>query len=520
VINFYFKKNKNINKCIVSAILTVSLVATPLFLVNTHETKAFDAVTVVGGLGTVQDTLSAGFNSVSAAADTVTSSSISSLAFKEYVLDPVAFFVAKAAINVITESTVNWINGGFDGNPAFVDDFGGFLREVADRSTAQFIEGTALELLCSPWRANIRVALSIPSGFRQEVACTLSDIVANIDNFVNGDFRQGGWGGWFQLTTRPNNNPYSLYISSASQLDSRIARQQSLDRDQLNWGRGFLSYKKCDEGGQPTTPGGGPGAPTNCKIVTPGAVIEDQLANVLGSSVRQLELADEFNEIIGALLNQLVLRVVGGAGGGLRGARTSFTSQLGSASGGTDLTSIKNSTIRAINKEINGEIDYRNVKQITLNAALASENLLANLQVCYANKLTDLSLNLTSAEEALAQTRMSNASSTIASQVIPIKTLLENDVDVSDQNLATLNKMSGDVESSTNATQVNVHANILSELIQNGSLNSTSLDTLYAQREQDTITAQMSSLNATTNTQITECQNFPPPPAPVIPPTT
>ena len=127
--------------------------------------------------------------------------------FKEFTLDSIFLNTAKVSINVLTESIVNWINRGFDGNPAFVDDFGGFLREVADRETAQFIEGTALELLCSPWRANIKVALSLPTGYREEVACTLSDIVANMDNFVKGDFRQGGWGGWFQLTTRPNNNP-------------------------------------------------------------------------------------------------------------------------------------------------------------------------------------------------------------------------------------------------------------------------------------------------------------------------
>ncbi|MBT3283039.1 hypothetical protein HN375_02690, partial [bacterium] len=204
---------------------------------------------------------------------------------KEKVLDSGGIFgvgghvLAKTAINVLTESIVNWINRGFDGNPAFVDDFGGFLREIADRETSLFIEGTSLELLCSPWRANIKVALSLPTGYREEVACTLSDIVANMDNFVHGDFSQGGWGGWFQLTTRPNNNPYSLYISSASELDSRIARQQGIDREQLAWGQGFLSKQDCDPPGS-----------QNCKTVTPGTVINSQLEKVLNTSLTQLEL--------------------------------------------------------------------------------------------------------------------------------------------------------------------------------------------------------------------------------------
>ena len=48
---------------------------------------------------------------------------------------------------------------------------------------------------------------------------------------------------------------------------------------------------------------------------TPGSVIESQLSNVLGSGLRQLELADEFDEMVGALVGQMVKNVVFGAQG-------------------------------------------------------------------------------------------------------------------------------------------------------------------------------------------------------------
>jgi len=434
---------------------------------------------------------------------------------KEKVLDSGGIFgvgghvLAKTAINVLTESIVNWINRGFDGNPAFVDDFGGFLREIADRETSLFIEGTSLELLCSPWRANIKVALSLPTGYREEVACTLSDIVANMDNFVHGDFSQGGWGGWFQLTTRPNNNPYSLYISSASELDSRIARQQGIDREQLAWGQGFLSKQDCDPPGS-----------QNCKTVTPGTVINSQLEKVLNTSLTQLELADEFDEIVGALMQQLIKKAFTSSRG-LRGlsdstsGQTSFTSQLGISKEVEDLDRVKEGALLDIDGYIDDETDYKDIKQATLNSVLASEVLLLNVTSCYAGKLTG---SLTSANEDIARARINTASSTITTQITPTKTSLENNTKESGLNLDTLSAYKINILNASNSSEVGGLSNNLSNLVLSGKLNTS--DTFSAQEQQATITAQMSALNATTNAQITECQNFPPPPPPIIPPTT
>jgi len=421
------------------------------------------------------------------------------------------YTVARTAINVLTESVVNWINRGFDGNPAFVDDFGGFLREIADRETAHFIEGSALELLCSPWRANIKVALSLPTGYREEVACTLSDIVANMDDFVHGDFSQGGWGGWFQLTTRPNNNPYSLYISSASELDSRIAQQQSIDREQLAWGQGFLSKQKCD-----TLPDG----TQSCKTVTPGTVINSQLEKVLNTNLTQLELADEFDEVVGALMQQLLSRTLT-SNRGLRGlseggdGQTSFTSQVGGSTGGVSLSETRESALLDLDSSIDEETDYRDVKQATLNSVLASEVLLLNVTSCYAGKLAG---SLSSANEDIAQARINNTSSTITAQITPTKTSIERDIAESDQNLDTLNTFKTNILNADTVQAVGTLGKDLANLMLGGKLNTS--DIFNAQEEQSIITAQMSALNATTNAQITECQNFPPPPPPIIPPTT
>ena len=59
--------------------------------------------------------------------------------------------------------------------------------------------------------------------------------------------------------------------------------------------------KGCDSGYQK--------AITRCETVTPGSLLNDSLSQVLGSSFRELELADEFNEIFTALVGALATAI-------------------------------------------------------------------------------------------------------------------------------------------------------------------------------------------------------------------
>ena len=195
--------------------------------------------------------------------------------------------------------------------------------------------------------------------------------------------------------------------------------------------------------------------------------------------------------------------------------QTSFTSQLGTSREVEDLDRIKEGALLDIDGYIDDETDYKNVKQATLNSVLASEVLLLNLISCYQGKIVG---GLSTANEDIAQDRISTASSTIATQITPTKTSVGGDINESSQNLDILNTTKTNILNASTASEVGGLSNNISNLVLSGQLNTS--DIFDAQTEQATVTAQMSSLNATTNTQITECQNFPPPPAPVIPPTT
>jgi len=424
-------------------------------------------------------------------------------------LDKFAWMAVDASIWKLTRSTVNWINSGFEGGPAYVTDFGGFLKDIADDEIGSFIEGSALAFLCDPLDIKFSLMLKYAVPFEKEVECTLSDVIDNIDDFINGDFGRGGWDGWMELTTKPKNNRYGAYLSSAAELEARIQFSQFEESKVIEFGSGFFSHKKCEE-----LPPGFVGPP-RCEIVTPGSVIEKRLNSALGSGQRRLEVADEVNEILSAALGQILKDIFGGLQDGLRGfsegssSRPSYIDSIREEDV-VDLSGIIDDLITGINTEIREETNYKNIKQGTLNSALASEILLEQLTSCYENKI--LTGSLSTSNKAIAQERIDSASTTVTTQITPVKTSIEENIAQANQNITDLEELSDNIAKAQTLEQVNSFKSSTSAL--EGRLNDYDIFTL--QEEQSIITTQMSALNAITQTQITECQAFPPPPIPIV----
>lgn len=271
-------------------------------------------------------------------------------------MDTIAIAVVKHILERIVDSTTNWINNGFNGNPAYVTDPKQYFADIADGIAGNYIAGSDLNFLCSPFQTQIRLALR-KSYQLPPLQCTLTRVVGNIDAFYN-DFSQGGWDGWFAMTQNSSNNPYGAYLDAQIELDSRIAEKLGLEKEQLDWGRGFLSWSECEvvnppmwiDSVGPEEPGTLPSrkldprhvpgrAEGECikqgPIKTPGVVIESQLENVLGTGVRQLELADEFDELIGALLGQLLEKSVFSAKGLFSAPKVASGSSGGGTGGGS-----------------------------------------------------------------------------------------------------------------------------------------------------------------------------------------
>lgn len=283
-------------------------------------------------------------STASAAYDAITSFASNSLWMKENLLDGIGWMLAKNILSQMTSSIVNWINTGFKGSPAFVQDLEGFLTNVADQTIGNYIQelGGPLSFICSPFQLDVRIALSASyartrDGLPVAESCTLSGALANIENFMDGDFSQGGWEAWFNITTKPEiYTPYGNLLTAETQGAIRIVNAKNEETKILDFGNGFLSAKVCEavHGANTTT--------QNCFISTPGKVIEEALTFQLSTGPQSLIAADEINEIVMALFSQISQQVVTGAAGllglsagtgvtypGYTGG--SYTSQSGSA---------------------------------------------------------------------------------------------------------------------------------------------------------------------------------------------
>jgi uncharacterized repeat protein (TIGR02543 family) len=208
-------------------------------------------------------------------------------------LDQLGWCLANSAIDQIGAATVQWINSGFQGSPVFVEDPVQFFMDIADAQAGAFFAELGGGFLCQPLQNIVRINLantynSQISQFSDTAQCSFSAVAGNFEQFVSG--QSFSWDDWFSYSQNPYNNEMGATIFGQVELDRRIASLVGLEKNKLDWSGGFFSITDKETG----------------KIITPGKVVEDKINEKLGSSQRRLEVADEFNEVVAALVNQLI----------------------------------------------------------------------------------------------------------------------------------------------------------------------------------------------------------------------
>lgn len=269
---------------------------------------------------------------------------------KAYVLDGLAWTVTNRIIERLTASTVQWINSGFKGNPAFITNPEAYFKNMGDNLAGEFIfTQPALNFLCEPFQAKIRLALteSYAPDPNARWQCTLSDVVGNFDGLMQ-DFSKGGWEGFIELSQRPQNNPLGAYLQAEAEMSRSMAELIGFKQNEISQGSGFLSYKKCARYGvamkrivQEAGTTREVTDPAPCleeETVTPGSVIEKQLNQSLGAGKNRLNVATQINQIVGALISELTEKALKGLRDLARPESTgqkSFQEQLNQASMGS-----------------------------------------------------------------------------------------------------------------------------------------------------------------------------------------
>lgn len=273
-----------------------------------------------GALGNiVYDPSNTAQSTLSAVADTASWT-------KNNVLDGIAWSLAKATVSGMVSSLIDWVNSGFEGKPAFVEDLGGFLLNVADQEIGNVINdlGGIGSFICAPFRLDVQIAVATQyaeyrGGDAEQSApsCTLTGIIDNIEGFISGVDPGNGLADWLTITATPQTyTPYGAVLSAQATARARLINAQGEEIKLLEFGGGFLSQSVCQ-----TIEGT---SEQDCSITTPGKIVQEALSFNLDSGRQSLVEADEINELIGALFGQLANKAITGVAGllGLSGGNS------------------------------------------------------------------------------------------------------------------------------------------------------------------------------------------------------
>ncbi|MFA6340879.1 MAG: hypothetical protein WCX27_01390 [Candidatus Paceibacterota bacterium] len=352
---------QNLTKKIALFIAVSILSTSSIFLLTPKKTNAFlgvgdvsvTSVVDISDPGTVAfyGTAGTALSSIAAAqAKQLYAPSIWDIARKEGIepaLSALAKDVARGLIQKIVESTVNWINTGFQGRPAFIADTDKFLLNSADQVVGEMLfNDPSLNFLCQPFQLQVKLALGLGYSnqqFSKNISCTLTGASQNIQNavksgvLVNASVNNTAWSEWLSLT-EPQNEPIGAYLATKAELDSRIKAKQSAITAELSYGMGSLSYKKCDKvtydakGNVKSTEPfvGSPfyvetdvKAPflkegkdktytviKNCTVKTPGSIITNMLGFKATSDLRTAELQAALGNGIDTVMQSLANEIL------------------------------------------------------------------------------------------------------------------------------------------------------------------------------------------------------------------
>ena len=316
----------------------VMLFATPLSLSGVQRAEALSLGNLLGGVTgqrvtVVADTSTVGITNVLKNTLSEISAAISAgvdtlMKLKEMTLDGIAWSVAQNAINRMTADMINWVTGGFNGEPAFINDLEGFLQETMDEAVGAFLLGSEFQALCEPYRIKVPSALIVQytSTTRTQSAaatqCVFDDIPgADLEEYLKGDFSKGGWSAFFELTIG-GNDPIATYLDKKNEQYVIAIEEQQRQLAKAEWSRGYRTPQDCEYIEDATG-----GSVQKCVDKTPGSLIETSASFQIGvAPTLKLIEADEIDEMIGTFAQNIMNQALRGTFGLLGlGGNTRYT---------------------------------------------------------------------------------------------------------------------------------------------------------------------------------------------------
>lgn len=258
--------------------------------------------------------------------------STASLDANDTCLKNIGRLVIKMLLQKMTISTVNWINSGFDGKPAFIQNPSKFFEDIAKNEFLQFgaeINNEALFPFGKAWLRN--QAEHFNDKFADNARYSLDELIRNTTPQYSAagfwlNFDQGGWGAWSAMTQYPQNNSLGFQLMASNELQRRlVGTSQSTAqnvREALQAADGFLGDERCIEAGtgkinlditkseynaalRKTPP---EYLCSSWQYVTPGKLIAEAATSTIKYPENNLLKADDLNDAMAAIMDALLSR--------------------------------------------------------------------------------------------------------------------------------------------------------------------------------------------------------------------
>ncbi len=208
--------------------------------------------------------------------------------FQMPALDAIAYCLANSVIQYSSEGTARWLNTGFQGNPAFIENYGRFFRDVRDLETERYLQELSASQSCGTVDANIASQLARQEQHRGVASQQCNPAFAQPENINNARSR-----GEF---LDPSNNPTWRGMQAYVELQERKINAQELARiEAVDANQGFLSQRDDDR-----------------EIIVPAPIYLADATKKLNVPTERLSQLDEIGEILQELFKAVVTMVPGG----------------------------------------------------------------------------------------------------------------------------------------------------------------------------------------------------------------
>ncbi|MFZ2706658.1 MAG: hypothetical protein WAY88_00815 [Minisyncoccia bacterium] len=246
-------------------------------------------------------------------------------------LNMLAYSVGQCALTQLTNNTVKWIQGGFQGgSPKFAVDTRTLFEDIGKGVTADFANQIRGIQTCD-FTPNFKYDLANSvetfgpkrAKYSAQIQCPFAPMNVSAQAVYN-DFSVAGWSG-FAAMLGEGGNKFAVKMNTANEVKFRQEEAKKREDQRLGWSNGFVdiidknnctwpdedTYWSIQSGDFP------PEAKAlyereYCKTTTPGKIVGDELTKSLGVDMDRLGFADDMNKIISALIGQLTKQAVTG----------------------------------------------------------------------------------------------------------------------------------------------------------------------------------------------------------------